>query len=103
MQALKDGDKVALTINTDRMPHKVLLIRGTVRTDTVDEIAQEYAAMTRRVMGDQAGQAWLDQIAPMSPRMARIFVHPEWVGIIDFETRFPSAIERAMEHAGVGA
>jgi hypothetical protein len=31
--------------------------------------------------------------------MARIFVTPEWVGILDFETRFPSSLERAMEHA----
>jgi hypothetical protein len=29
--------------------------------------------------------------------------HPEWVGILDFETRFPSALERAMERAQAGA
>jgi hypothetical protein len=28
--------------------------------------------------------------------MARITVRPEWVGILDFEERFPSAIEAAM-------
>lgn len=102
MKALKDGDKVALTINTDRMPHKVLLLRGMVYIDTVDGIAPEYAAMTRRVMGNEAGQAWLDQMAPMCPRMSRIFIQPEWAGILDFEMRFPSALERAMEHAGAG-
>jgi hypothetical protein len=32
----------------------------------------------------------------MFPRMARIVVSPEWVSIIDFEKRFPSAIEAAM-------
>jgi hypothetical protein len=28
--------------------------------------------------------------------MCRIFVQPELVGILDFETRFPSALQRAM-------
>jgi hypothetical protein len=28
--------------------------------------------------------------------MARIVIQPEWVGILDFEQRFPSAIEAAM-------
>jgi hypothetical protein len=42
---------------------------------------------------------WLDQLAAMCPQMARIFVRPHWVGILDFETRFPSAIEKALERA----
>jgi hypothetical protein len=99
MQALRDGTKVALTIDSDTMPHKVLMVRGTVQTDTVEGIAPEYAAMTTRVFGEEAGQAWLDNLRPICPRMARIFVRPEWVGILDFETRFPSALERAMEQA----
>jgi len=28
--------------------------------------------------------------------MARIAIQPEWVGILDFEQRFPIAIENAM-------
>jgi hypothetical protein len=31
--------------------------------------------------------------------MTRIFIHPDWVGILDFETRLPSAVERAIERA----
>jgi hypothetical protein len=99
MQALRDGTKVALTIDSDTLPHKVLMMRGTVRTDTVEGIAPEYAAMTTRVFGEEAGQAWLDNLRPICPRMARTFVRPEWVGILDFETRFPSALERAMAQA----
>jgi hypothetical protein len=29
--------------------------------------------------------------------MVRIAIKPEWVSIIDFEKRFPSAIEAAMQ------
>src|SRR6478672_8920528 len=57
--ALKTGDKVALTIDSDHMPYKVLLIRGTVRVDTVDGIAPEYAASARRTMGEEAAAGWL--------------------------------------------
>jgi len=96
MKVLKDGDQVALTIDSDGMPYKVLMIRGPIRTDTVDGIAPEYAAMSKRVFGEEGGQAWLDQVTPIFPRMARIFITPSWVGILDFESRFPSAIERAM-------
>jgi hypothetical protein len=99
MKVLRDGAKVAVTIDSDSMPYKVLSVRGSVRTDSVAGIAPEYAAMTKRVFGDEAGQAWLDSMAPIMPRMARIFIQPEWVGILDFETRFPNALERAMEQA----
>jgi hypothetical protein len=102
MKVLKDGAKVAVTIDSDSMPYKVLLIRGSIRTDTVDGIAPEYAAMTKRVFGEEGGQAWLDQMGPMCPQMSRVFITPEWVGILDFETRFPNALERAMERMQAG-
>jgi hypothetical protein len=79
------------------MPYEVLMVRGTTRTNVVDGVAPEYAAMCRRTLGEQGGQAWLDQLAQMCPQMVRVFISPTWVGLIDFQTRFPSAIERAME------
>jgi hypothetical protein len=103
LKVLRDGAKVALTIDSDTMPYKVLLIRGPIRLDTVDGVAPEYAAMSRRVFGEEQGKAWIAQVTPMFPRMARIFIQPEWVGVLDFETRFPSAIERAMARAQFGA
>jgi len=104
MKVLHDGDKVALTIDSDSMPYKVLMIRGSIHMDAVDGIAPEYAAMSRRVMGEEQGAIWLNQVGAMITRMSRIFITPEWVGVLDFETRFPSAIEHAMERAaGAGA
>ena len=98
-KVLQTGSKVALTIDSNSMPPKVLLIRGTVRIDTVEGIAPEYAAMIRRTMGEEDGQALLAQAAPLYPRMTRIFIHPDWVGLLDFETRLPSAVERAIARA----
>jgi hypothetical protein len=99
-KALRDGTKVAVSIDTDTMPYKVLQIRGTVSTDVVEGIGPEYEAVTLRSLGEEAGRAWLDNLRSICPRMVRIFVTPEWVAILDFERRFPSAVERAMERAG---
>jgi Pyridoxamine 5'-phosphate oxidase len=98
-KVLKDGSKVAVSIDHDSSPPKILLIRGTVRTDTVEGIAPEYAAMIRRTMSEEDGQALLAEATPLYPRMTRIFIHPDWVGILDFETRLPSAVERAIKRA----
>lgn len=54
MKALKDGDQVALTIDSDTMPHKVLLIRGSIRIDMVEGIAPEYVAMSNASWGRKA-------------------------------------------------
>jgi hypothetical protein len=101
-KVLQTGSKVALTIDSNARSPKVLLIRGTVRIDTVEGIAPEYAAMIRRTMGEEDGQALLAQAAPLYPRMTRIFIHPDWVGLLDFETRLPSAVERAIARAQAG-
>ena len=96
MKALKKNTKVALTIDTDTWPHKVLQIRGAINIETVDGVAPEYAASAERYFGREQGEAWVNQVKQLMPRMARIAITPEWVSIIDFEKRFPSAIEAAM-------
>jgi len=98
MKVLQDGTKVALNSESDTPSH-VLQIRGRVRVDTVDGIAPEYATMCQRMMGIEDGQAWVDQLATILPRMSRIFITPEWVGVLDFETRFQHWLEQAFERA----
>ena len=96
MHELHDGDKVALSIDTDTMPWKVLRVRGSIRTDVVEGIAPEYEAMTIRSLGEEMGRGWIEQMRPITPSMARIFITPEWVCVQDFQTRFPNELERAM-------
>ncbi len=84
-------------IDRDFSASKILLIRGTVRVDTVEGIAPEYTAMIHRTMSQEDAEALLKEAARLYPRMTRIFIHPDWVGILDFETRLPSAVERAIE------
>jgi hypothetical protein len=96
-KVLREGAPVALTIDSADAPWNVLLVRGTTGLDVVDGIAPEYEAMCRRMMGDEGAGAWLAQLAPMCPQMLRIRITPTWVGVLDFESRFPSAVERGME------
>ena len=92
LKALAKNQKVALTIDDNSFPHKVLLVRGTVRLETVEGIVPEYAAAAERYFGREQGQAWVGQLRGMIRSMVRITVTPEWVGILDFQTRFPSAL-----------
>jgi general stress protein 26 len=92
LKALAKNTKVALTIDDNNFPHKVLLVRGTARLETVKGIVPEYASAAERYFGREQGQAWVSQLRAITPSMVRIAVTPEWVGILDFETRFPSAL-----------
>ena len=92
LRALAQNPKVALTIDDNNFPHKVLLIRGSARVETVSGIIPEYAAAAERYFGTDQGKAWVQQLSSMSPQMARIAIKPEWVGLLDFQTRFPSAL-----------
>src|SRR6201997_3845593 len=92
LKALAKNPKVSLTIDDNVFPHKVLLIRGTARLEPVNGIVPEYAAAAERYFGAQMAQGWLGQLRGMISSMVRITITPEWVGLLDFQTRFPSAL-----------
>jgi hypothetical protein len=72
------------------------MLRGRATIELVDGVAPEYAAAARRYFGDEQGAAWVAQIRQMGDQQCRIALRPEWVGILDFETRFPSAIANKL-------
>ncbi|HEY2361684.1 MAG TPA: pyridoxamine 5'-phosphate oxidase family protein [Candidatus Angelobacter sp.] len=92
LKALAKNPKVALTIDNNTFPHKVLLIRGSARLQTLNEIVPEYIAAAERYFGPEQGPTWVNQLRGMVSSMVRITVTPEWVGLLDFQTRFPSAL-----------
>lgn len=92
VKALAKNPKVAMTIDDNNFPHKVLLVRGTARLVPVDGVAPEYAAAAERYFGPEQGKAWVAQMQSMAPSMVRVVITPEWVGLLDFQTRFPSAL-----------
>src|SRR5712664_653706 len=68
LKALAKNPKVSLTIDDNRFPHKVLLIRGSARLQAVDGIVPEYIAAAERYFGREQGEAW----------MVKITITPEW-------------------------
>src|SRR5215210_5610659 len=94
--AISAHPQVALTIDGNDWPHKVLLLRGTARTEIVDGMAPEYAAAARRYFGEEQGAAWSGQVGQLMESVARIAVRPTWVGLLDFQTRFPAALAKRM-------
>ena len=92
LKALARNPKVSLTIDDNTFPHKVLLIRGSARLEPLDGIVPEYATAAERYFGAEQGQAWVKNLRTMISSMVRITITPEWVGLLDFQTRFPSAL-----------
>jgi hypothetical protein len=92
VRALRAKPEVAVTIDTETFPPEVLTIRGRVTIGEVEGIPPEYALAARRYLGEEAAQAYLHEIDQPGTRMARIELHPTWVGVLDFQARLPSAL-----------
>jgi hypothetical protein len=99
LDALPQRSHVAISIDSSTWPYKVLLIRGEAEVTTVDGLPPEYEAAAYRYFGNEGGQAWIDNGRKLFTQMARIVVRPAWVGLLDFEQRFPHAMELAMAKA----
>jgi uncharacterized pyridoxamine 5'-phosphate oxidase family protein len=92
LKALRKNPKVSLTIDENDFPQKVLLIRGSARLEDVDGIAEEYIASAERYFDRKQAEEWLALLRTRISSQVRIRITPEWVGLLDFQTRFPSAL-----------
>lgn len=90
VRALQAHPRVAVTIDQMDWPYKALLVRGQAVVEVLDHMAHEYEQAAIRYFGEQQGAAW---VAPLRDvPMARVRVRPDWVAVLDFVTRFPSAL-----------
>lgn len=94
LKALAKNPKVSLTIDDNTFPHKVLLVRGSARLEPVNGIVPEYATAAERYFGPEQGPAWVKNLSTLISSMVRITITPEWVALLDFQTRFPSALSK---------
>jgi hypothetical protein len=92
VRTLLENPEIAVSIDTEAWPPEVLSIRGTAKVAQVDGVAPEYAEAAHRYLGSEQATAMLAQIDHPSTCMARIAVRPTWVGVLDFQTRLPSAL-----------
>lgn len=98
LPALRRRPAVALTIDTESHPPKVLLIRGQAELDVVDGIPDEYLQWngTYEMTPEQRAE-WEEGVKSLYDGMVRIVVKPVWAKLIDFETTLPTAIEELMQ------
>lgn len=93
--ALRARPDVAITIDLPGPPPTVLLLRGRAEVTDVAGIVPEYALAHRRYYGPEQGAANVATVDQPGVRMARIGARPTWVGVLDFQTRFPGAGARS--------
>ena len=97
LPALRTNPAVALTIDTEVHPPKILLIRGRAELDLVQGIPEEYLTMngTYQMTPEQRVE-WEAEVRSLYDGMVRIVVTPTWAKLIDFETTLPTAVEELI-------
>ena len=97
LTALRRNPAVALTIDTEVHPPKLLLIRGRAELDLVEGIPDEYleASGTYEMTPEQRVE-WEAGVRALYDSMVRIVVTPTWAKLIDFETTLPSPVEELI-------
>jgi hypothetical protein len=97
LASLRANPTVALTIDTESHPPKILLIRGRVELDDVDGIPDEYLTMnTSYEMTAEQRVEWEKEVRSLYDGMVRIVVTPTWAKLIDFEATLPTAVEELI-------
>jgi len=95
--ALRHNPAVALTIDTEVHPPKILLIRGLAELDVVDGIPDEYfEASGTYTMTPEQRVEWEAGVRALYESMVRIVVTPTWAKLIDFETTLPTPVEELI-------
>ena len=99
LHSLRANPTVALTIDTEVHPPKILLVRGRAELDYVDGIPDEYlqATTTYEMTAEQRVEWEVEVRSLYRDGMVRIVVTPTWAKLIDFETTLPSAVEELFQ------
>ena len=101
LKALKDGDHVAVTYDSYSPPFHVLYLRGIVHLTPYEGIVPEWVNAAEHLMGKEGATAFAGMSEGMVKagvlKFVRLSVEVTWAGILDFQTRFPSGIEKGLE------
>jgi pyridoxamine 5'-phosphate oxidase-like protein len=96
VRALARNPKVALSIDTDEHPPHVLLVRGIATLEVVDGVPDEYLKASIKSLPSEQHAPFEAMVRRLYKRMARIRITPHWAKVLDFETRFPVAVQRLV-------
>jgi hypothetical protein len=101
LRMLERNPAVALTIDTEVHPPKILLLRGRAELDPRDGIPEEYlqASGTYEMTPEQRVEWEAGVKATYVDGMVRIVVRPTWAKLIDFETTLPTNVQELLDAA----
>jgi hypothetical protein len=103
LASLRQNPTVALTIDTEVHPPKILLIRGDAVLDEVEGIPDEYLQMNGSYdMTPEQRVEWEAEVRSLYDSMVRIVVTPTWAKLIDFEETLPTAVEELVRRREEG-
>jgi len=103
LASLRHNPTVALTIDTEVHPPKILLIRGDAVLDEVEGIPDEYLQMNGSYdMTPEQRVEWEAEVRSLYDSMVRIVVTPTWAKLIDFEETLPTAVEELVRRREEG-
>ena len=94
---------VALTIDTEVHPPKILLLRGEAVLDEVEGIPDEYLQMNGSYeMTPEQRVEWEAEVRSLYDSMVRIVVTPTWAKLIDFDETLPTPVEQLIRRREQG-
>ncbi|MCR6485472.1 pyridoxamine 5'-phosphate oxidase family protein [Amycolatopsis sp. OK19-0408] len=104
LEMLRRSPAVALTIDTEVHPPKILTLRGEAELDVVDGIPHEYLQMngTYQMTPEQRVE-WEANVRALYDGMVRIVLKPTWVKLTDFETTLPGNVAELIEQQAAAA
>ena len=97
LASLRRNPAVAITIDTEVHPPRILLLRGEAELDEVEGIPEEYLQMngTYEMTVEQRAE-WETEVRSLYESMVRIVVRPTWAKLIDFHDTLPTAVEELV-------
>lgn len=93
VRALRKNPRVAVTIDTEGFPPKVLLVRGAASVEIVDGVPGEYVEASRRLVPAEQFAGWEAGVRALYTSMALITITPDRARLLDFETTIPKAVQ----------
>lgn len=97
VRALEKNPKVALTVDTNKQPPHVLLVRGIASIAVVDGVPSEYLQASKKLVDEEGWEAFEAEVRAMYEQMALITITPQWAKVMDFETRIPGILTELIE------
>lgn len=94
--AVQTNPRVALSIDSEDFPPRVLLLRGTAQIEVVNGVPDVFLRASKRRISDDQWSGWKAGVHALYDQMAVITITPTWAKLIDFETTIPKAEEDMM-------